>query len=190
MRERTREKHNKPMTLQYLKQIINSRNIRAVKEKPSLFASNDRHALCLKTLITRRRRNVRLRREMPWACCASTDITPECGNAATWNRTANITWYEAATSTPGWSTIIIRLEFHKCALISFIFDNERSATILRIALCVANLQHLLKSNRRLVRGLQLLHLLKNNVHIVETSVAFHRAATRQLLACLAHHEAD
>jgi hypothetical protein len=62
-------------------------------------------------------------------------------------------------------TVRVRLEFDELVT-SFMFDSERAAAVLRAALSVADLEHLIQGDSRFSRRPPLLHLAEDMVHLV------------------------
>lgn len=90
---------------------------------------------------------------------------------------------------PTGRTVRVRLEFDELVT-TFMLDTERAATVLRAALSVANLEHLIQRDSRFSRRPQLLHLAKEIVHLVVDRVPGTWVATVQELAGLDYQQAD
>lgn len=83
-------------------------------------------------------------------------------------------------------TVVVRLEFDRLPIFAFVFDREAAATILRVTLRIANVQHFVERNWRLSGGLQLVDLAQDLVNIMEVSCSLCRTGRIQLLAGLDH----
>lgn len=111
------------------------------------------------------------------------------GNAVPRDRATDIARYKA-TSVTGHCAVRVRLELDVAAAVPVLLDKERSAAVLRVALCVADIEHLVQRDRGLASCAQLFHLAQHQVHVVVTSRARLGAQRVQMLAGLDYQETN
>jgi len=100
---------------------------------------------------------------------------------------ANITWDNTAAVTR--RTVGIRLEFDVLAVRIFL-DGEGPAAVLSVTFSVADLQHLIQLDGRLVGGAQKLYLDKYQIHVVVTPRTRPGTVRVECLAGLDHQETN
>ena len=110
------------------------------------------------------------------------------GYAALGHRTPDFAG-SAAAPVPWGSAIVIRLKLDELTIWIFV-DWERTASVLRVAFRIADVEHLLQGNGRLVWWPQLIDLAKNNMHIMVTACIFRWTDRIELLAGLYHQQSD
>jgi hypothetical protein len=80
--------------------------------------------------------------------------------------------------------VAVRFKLDIPVLIVVFFDNKRSASVLGVALCIADIKHFVQLNRWLIRRLELLNLLKKTASLVETGSGFRGTHRIETLDCL------
>lgn len=174
--------------------ILRKDNARIAREHSEMIKTDIEHdaRMLLVEGFTRNTRRVveqiglkaRRRRKLPctWAC---TDSTKRGRYAAYRNWTSNIPWREAH-SMIAHGAVVIRLKLDVMVVAFVFFDNERSTSILWITFSIANIKHLAQLNRWLIRGLELLNLLKQTTCLMETGSKFRGAHGIETLDRLNH----